>query len=111
VDAPTEIPAEPSIAPTRTITITAPTRLDAASAHPFRLAVLDAMQRTATLTIDLSQVVTLDAAGAAVLVGASRRATSTGRRMALASPSAAALDTFASHGLAQWLSPRQPAAT
>ncbi len=83
--------------------ITAPVRLDVSTAHTFRLALLDALDGGASLTVDLSGVDVLDAAGAAVLVGVSHRAAARGHRLAVIDASPAAHAALAGHGLSRCL--------
>jgi len=100
-------PARPAAMPgDGAATISAPAELNITTAHEFRLALLASLERNSTLTVDLSRVDLLDPAGAAVLVGAVRRALSAGQELRTRSPSSAAAGALAALGLTRWFGAR-----
>ncbi|HET7309852.1 MAG TPA: STAS domain-containing protein [Mycobacteriales bacterium] len=86
------------------LVVVAPARVDASNAHEFRLALYDALERRASVIVDLSGVEQLHAAGAAVLVGAARRALVEGVALGLRGVSSAAATSLTRCGLSRWLS-------
>lgn len=89
--------------PRAAVTVPAPHRLDLRDAHPFRVRLLDAIARAEVVTVDLSAVERLDACGAAVLVGAARRAARAGALLRMTGWSDRVAGDLAAHGLTRWL--------
>lgn len=89
--------------PPTAVTVPAPDRLDLRAAHPFRVRLLDAISRAEVVTVDLSAVERLDACGAAVLVGAARRAARAGALLRVTGWSERVAGDLAAHGLTRWL--------
>jgi anti-anti-sigma factor len=79
-------------------------RLDTRLIPAFRVALLDLVDRAqCSAVVDLSQTPSLDAAGAAALVGAARRFAARGGRLVLTQPSEQVLATLTRHGLNRYL--------
>jgi anti-anti-sigma factor len=92
------------------VIVSAPRRVDVGTAHAFRLQLLEALDRAVQVVVDLSRVEVLDVAGAAVLIGASRRATQAGRIVSMQAPSATVVRALTDSGLARCLRPADGAA-